>query len=484
MKLDDFSPLGPAEQRLVDWLQRGNRGTCEISEEVPEAPTPDVTLRATLIRYLALGGCEACRPPETGVRVKGAWIKGDDSRGNNTRGLDFEGASLPFDLGLRACRIPDRMIFRSAKVRNLFLGESCLGAEFMGDRLQAAGGIFLRNTKVLGSLSLDGARIGGDLVCEGTKLRATVRALSADRSQIAGTMFMCDNAEIGGRVSLIAAEIGDVHDDPRCWPQRIELDHCRYRGFLGPEAPTDANRRLDWLSRSEQQPGEFRPDAYEHCAKVLREMGHEADARVILIEKEKLQRKAQREREGQALAELRKAMAEKPGLQGKFIASSAWLWLRTRWDGALGFFVGYGRKPLNALWRGLLPMWAIGTVVFLLVAWVGQIKPNLPQLQVHPAWVDCAEWGARRWPSHATQVACFRDQPEGQSYPHFNALFYSADTLFPVVSLEMQSYWIPDDTKPLGMLARWYLWAHIIMGWALTLLAVAGFSGLIKTDSK
>ena len=26
MKLDDFKPLGPAEQKLVDWLQKGNRG--------------------------------------------------------------------------------------------------------------------------------------------------------------------------------------------------------------------------------------------------------------------------------------------------------------------------------------------------------------------------------------------------------------------------------------------------------------------------
>ena len=47
----------------------------------------------------------------------------------------------------------------------------------------------------------------------------------------------------------------------------------------------------------------------------------------------------------------------------------------------------------------------------------------------------------------------------------------------------MQNYWIPDDSSNRGMLARGYLWFHIAMGWALTLLAVAGFSGLIKTDN-
>ncbi len=78
---------------------------------------------------------------------------------------------------------------------------------------------------------------------------------------------------------------------------------------------------------------------------------------------------------------------------------------------------------------------------------------------------------------------CFRHHSDPASYPRFNTFSDSSDTLFPVVSLEIHNYWIPDDTKPFGMLARWYLWAHIIAGWALTLLAVAGFSGLIKTDN-
>jgi hypothetical protein len=93
MKLADFEPLGPAEQRLVDWLRAGNRGVCVISQGVPPSDTREVTLRATLIRHLALGGCDACQPTETGVRVWGAWIAGDDARGGETQGLDFEGAT-------------------------------------------------------------------------------------------------------------------------------------------------------------------------------------------------------------------------------------------------------------------------------------------------------------------------------------------------------------------------------------------------------
>lgn len=83
------------------------------------------------------------------------------------------------------------------------------------------------------------------------------------------------------------------------------------------------------------------------------------------------------------------------------------------------------------------------------------------------------------------QLDCFGRQAEASGYPAFNAWVYSADTLLPIVQLGMQQFWIPDSgaTSPLGRLARWFLWVQIVAGWALSLLAVAGFSGLIKQDS-
>lgn len=52
------------------------------------------------------------------------------------------------------------------------------------------------------------------------------------------------------------------------------------------------------------------------------------------------------------------------------------------------------------------------------------------------------------------------------------------------MNLELQEYWIPYETaSALGKWARSFLWAQIALGWALSLLAVAGFSGLIKTDN-
>jgi len=70
-----------------------------------------------------------------------------------------------------------------------------------------------------------------------------------------------------------------------------------------------------------------------------------------------------------------------------------------------------------------------------------------------------------------------------KSYPAFNPIIYSVDTLLPIVDLEMQGAWIPDARASWwGIGARVYLWLHIALGWFFSLLAVAGFSGLIKPE--
>jgi hypothetical protein len=77
----------------------------------------------------------------------------------------------------------------------------------------------------------------------------------------------------------------------------------------------------------------------------------------------------------------------------------------------------------------------------------------------------------------------FSATPRRQSHPRLGAFIPAADTLIPVVGVEMQTHWLPDERDDFGKLARWYLWLRILAGRALTLLAVAGFPGLIKQDS-
>lgn len=570
MELTDFAPLKPAEETLVAWLKAGNRGTCVISDAVPPAvPDSAHVIRATLIRWLALGGGEGCKPPETGVQVQGAYVEGDDACGAETQGIDLEGAAIAGDLALFNCRIPDQIMLRSASIRSMFLNKSVLMAGLCADYVEVKGTVFLSDTyvkgrirffsaKISGNLELDrgvfgldpssetyrteqtkakraensdegdfvvinGSRmnIGGSLTLRGAEIRGELRlkgawiggslslrgatltaheaddkkrALSCNRAHIEGALILRNAPElsksaiINGRTDLRAATLGSINDKVECWSGPVRLLGCRYGALI--DAPTDANSRKRWLAMQNKEKIEvdFSPDPYEQCAKVLREAGHVADAQEILIEKEKLQRAARRKRLARELDEARKTRDAALPASGfrphsdRVIGLWWHFWALRVWDAILGAVVGYGRKPQNAALWALLFI-GIGWVFFLRAEGFGQIKPNLPQVQRAPEWVECREGGERRL-GFESQVACFHAQPEGHAYPRFNALVYSIDTFTPVVSLEMQSYWIPDDTKPIGRFARWYLWLHIAMGWALTLLAVAGFSGLIKQDSK
>jgi hypothetical protein len=79
------------------------------------------------------------------------------------------------------------------------------------------------------------------------------------------------------------------------------------------------------------------------------------------------------------------------------------------------------------------------------------------------------------------QLTCFRNQPEAASYPEFNAPMYSLDVLLPVASIGQREYWRPDSMKPNGTFSLRYFFFQSVIGWALSLLAVAGFSGLVKS---
>ena len=123
-------------------------------------------------------------------------------------------------------------------------------------------------------------------------------------------------------------------------------------------------------------------------------------------------------------------------------------------------------------------MWLFGAVLFGVAHGDGGFKPNNAVILSKPEWAQCAEGRARRG-DHPSTLACYQSQPEAAGYPTFNAALYSLDTLVPVVDLEVQDYWVPDER--VSPAARTYLWVHIATGWFLALLAVAGFSGLIDT---
>ncbi|MFN3321778.1 MAG: hypothetical protein ACK43M_23920, partial [Allorhizobium sp.] len=67
--------LNPAEKKVIDNCIRGEL-TILGSGTRPKRSSKARTIRADLLRYLILGGCDQCRVHEMGVLVDGAWIVG------------------------------------------------------------------------------------------------------------------------------------------------------------------------------------------------------------------------------------------------------------------------------------------------------------------------------------------------------------------------------------------------------------------------
>ncbi|MGB0499202.1 MAG: hypothetical protein ACPGID_12750, partial [Rubricella sp.] len=320
---------------------------------------------------------------------------------------------------------------------------------------------------VMGTVRLPGAKLGGNLECDSGTFTAgnSGEVINADSAKIEGGLFLRGpNTQIKGVLDLTASRIGSICDEKRAWPKpqaegegSLILNRCKYGSFTGNNIT--AKDRIEWLAL--QKPSDygrdFWPQPYEQCAKVLREMGHRSDAREVLIEKERLQREAVRE-----------------SLKREHLYEDAML--RAPRDFVLHWTVGYGYAPFRALF-GLAVFLLIGWSVFWSAGFQGAIKPNHPVFLRSDAWVATA--------SHAPveeRIGVFLAAPEAASYPRFNAFIYSVDTLLPVVSLEMQEYWIPDETVGRGGWIRAYLWLHIAAGWFFSLMAVAGFSGLVRSD--
>lgn len=509
LSLEALRPLTPAEERILADLDVGEFDRLGDGLR-PETDDPARQVRAVFLRFLILGGDEKHRPHEKGVRVSGGWISGV---------LDLEGARVPRDIGLKDCRFDAVPVLRYAVIDNLFLDGSLLPG-LQADRLEARGGVSLKGAEVTGEIRLLGGRLGGNLSLDGATVScpgqaalvadaievksvemrgATIagetrmmsaridgdldltgaqlshpdgEALHLNRTVVRGGLLLRAGAAIEGALDLTGASIDTLHDDEASWPKpgNLLLNRCLYNALIG--GPVDARRRLDWLARqSPERWGEdFWPQPYEQLAHVFREMGHDEDARIVLVEKERLQRAARRARASHPL----------------------WRLLLHAKDGLLGLTLGYGRKPLLSFgW--LLLFWSLGVAVFAFAEAQSAFKPNSPFVLRSMEWIMCgvAEGEPRalslgaatgRAAPGQTQLHCFLSQPEASSYPVFNPWMYSLDTLFPVLEIGQKEYWRPDPNKRWGSLAMAYFYFQAMIGWALSLLAIAGFSGLVRSQ--
>jgi hypothetical protein len=247
--------------------------------------------------------------------------------------------------------------------------------------------------------------------------------------------------------------------------KRWDLDGFIYGYIL--DGPVDATTRIRWLARQtpfsfrwcedptlvplgyvqkdEERPRPFRPQPYQQLAKVLRERGQEADAKRVLIAKERERRKHGNLRCG------------------------AWLW---SW--LLYLTIGYGYRPWQAL------IWA--------VVWIA-IGGSL------------FGWGYEKEIVIPTKAEAYdsdkKIRQEPAFYPAFNRWLYALDTFVPIINFGQKDYWAPQVACNRSGLLRdggirlcvWgiralhlYRWLHIVAGWVLITLVVTGFTNLVRRE--
>ena len=382
-----FGTLSAAEQQLWDAFPYGREVT--LSQDLPRA------VRATVIRSLLLGAAPAEPGHQAALRLHGAEVVGRldlyhaevepaivfagcafDSAPllsfARLRGVSFEGSTLPGldafaatvqgTLSFVKCTLTGALVIYGSHVSgDLDLDWAEMTAdrrpdEQFGDRVAALFGdaitvgrhVYLQGTAATGDLELAGARVGGTIHAQrGFRVEGRLRLRGAD---VTGEVNLTDAVlvnpdntvldawgmragqltllpqRVDGAVDLRHAHVQVLRDEPNSSPAQLRLDGLRYTAL---EPAGTARSRREWLNRD---PTGYRPQPYEQLATHYRQMGLDADARTVLLVKQRRRRR-------------------KLPLPGAV------------WSGLQDLLVGYGYRPGRAaLW--LLALTSLGTIVF------------------------------------------------------------------------------------------------------------------------
>ena len=476
-----FGELSEAEMKLVHAAPRrallwvGPNADADSPDNDPTHAAkwlPTRAIRAALIGWLAADPQARPYVHPSGIGFAGALITGR---------LDLSYLTLNSPLTIMSSAIPQGIDFSFAHLRGLDLSRDVTGP-VMGDRSTVEGDVILTGGNY-GPISLFRIEIDGSLDCSGgqflggesplSMIEATIRGdasfhqgfttngvvdlrlaqigrglsfnharfigsgengLTAERSTINEALYWVDITRTPRtELDLTNAHVGSLWDDPLSWPAsgRLLVNGFVYGTISG--GPTDAQSRLEWLAR---QPSGYRPQPYGQLARVLRDRDSNVAAVDVMIADEN-------------------ARWRESGLG----------WGERVWRGMLDATIGYGYRPMRALWW-ILSFVALGAMMF--------------------------GWGYRERAITPTDPTAYDgfvqsgDMP--RHYPPFNAVIYSLENFLPLVDLHQGTYWRPNPHHGSGgqlrafsgRLLRWYLWVHILAGWILTPLLAAGLSGLVR----
>ncbi len=449
--------------------------------------SPDREVRGALLRWLFLDRQAQGYLDPSGVRIREARIPDRVDLHNFTipvelaidhsylpRGMDLRGAKIPglrllnshsgqlrlgaiavtHDLDIEgdvvsgASYLPGLIDLTSAQIGGfLILGESrvTLGAA-AGQTAVGAMGLSVRQNLSMWGLQTDGvvdlrnANINADLEIEYAKfVGAGLTGLEAQNATVKDALIWNKITTTPNTIfDVTDARVGSLIDDDTSWPHpgKLFID-----GFVYDRLTCDGDNtlpfteftncrlnvasRLKWLGL--QSSSTYYPQPYLQLAAILKARGDLSGARRVLIA----------------------GQNEQMRLGNLSLAQRLWGWL-------LWATIDYGYESYWALlWAALLVV--IGGVLVRLGHDAGVMKPVEPVRK--------------------------------QAAP----LVYSLDVFTPIVDLRLQRNWWPDPTKSgtakllgrkiavRGSILRAYLWFHIVAGYILTVLFVAGVSGLVHS---
>ncbi|MFF1418751.1 oxidoreductase [Streptomyces sp. NPDC058280] len=215
-----------------------------------------------------------------------------------------------------------------------------------GYAVAPARGARLRRFECHGGVRLDDGRFGDAVDLEQARFFLTAtEELSLRRIVTPELRFKCERAE-EGRVVLSGARIVTLVDMSTSWPGPggLAMGGLVYENLV-PFGHFPLARRLEWVAAATP---EYAPEPYERLAHVLRNSGEDADAREVLLAKQR------RRRETLPLA------------------AKLWGYLQD-WT------VAYGYRPGRAaLWMAVL--WGAGTIAFT------RHPPQALHAEQHPPW--------------------------------------------------------------------------------------------------
>lgn len=196
--LTEFEPLKPAEHKLLEACKEGK--AAQLSNTRPSEKSNDNIVRASFIRFLALGGDDDAAVHESGVYLKGAWIEGI---------LSFNGAVIPRSLSIQNSHLERKPILKGTEIAGEldFSGSTLPGLQ--ADRTIIKDSLLLSNGFTSTSeIRLIGARIGSSLEFIGAQLNVTQsNAISADNAVIKGSVFLSKGFSSNGEIRLLGAQI-------------------------------------------------------------------------------------------------------------------------------------------------------------------------------------------------------------------------------------------------------------------------------------